>query len=218
MRSQYNTVLPKRTVWSTSRLVAVRVTATVGALMAFGCVAWAIDEEIGETQAIARLQEGGNVVYLRHANRLPGPKESLSIASSAAEFADCRWQRNLSPLGQEEARELGESWEELGIPVGQVIASAQCRTRDTALIAFGHADLDKRLFDLDFVRTLLQQAPAAHTNTIVVGSDFQLRELMGVELAFTEAAIIRPNGRDGISVVARLDLQDWEEALDGDWW
>jgi len=167
----------------------------------------------GEAQAIAALTKGGQVVYLRHTARFRGPKETLSAKSMAAEYADCRQQRNLTAKGRKQAADLGAAWRALGIPVGKVYANAQCRTRDTALLAFGRADLDPNIFDPTFVLHLLLQRPTDNTNTVVVGNDAQLRALTGVDLSYGEAALVVPDGAGRVRVAARFKLNDWAEAL-----
>ena len=199
-------------------LCPLRLTGAFAALLALGCAAMAIDGEIGEQQVISQLRQGGHVIYLRHASRFRGPREGLSQWSSAAQFANCRDQRNLTPEGQEEARQIGQYWRELGIPVGRVIANAQCRTRDTAILAFGRTQIDQRLYDLDFMRSVLLEPVEEASNTVVIASDFQLRELTGIDLDYAEAAVIAPDGLGGIKVIARLDLDDWEDAADPSWW
>jgi hypothetical protein len=162
-----------------------------------------------EARAIEALQQGGQVIYLRHAQRLKGPKEDLSTTSTAFAYADCTTQRNLTPKGRQQAVALGARWRELGIRVGKVYANAQCRTRDTALLAFGRVDLDPQIFDPRFVRQLLLQRPTDHTNTVVVGNDAQLRTLTGVDLHYGEAALVAPDGAGGVRVIARLGLDAW---------
>jgi hypothetical protein len=196
----------------------IRLLGGVVALLALGCAAMAIEKELDEARAIAELQRGGHVVYLRHAARFSGPRDGLGRWSSAAQFADCRNQRNLTPEGQEQARELGVYWRQLKIPVERVIASAQCRTRDTAILAFGAALIDPRLFDIEFVRQLVEEPVPAGTNTVIVGSDSQLRDLTGVELTYAEVALLKPDGKGGITVVARLELDDWADAASPGWW
>jgi hypothetical protein len=199
-------------------LGAVRLTGGLAGLLALGCAAIAIESELDEAHAIAELQQGGHVVYLRHAARFGGPRDKLDRWSSAAQFADCRSQRNLTPQGQEQAREIGAYWRALRIPVQRVIASAQCRTRDTAILAFGTTAVDPRLFDVNFVRQLTQEPVPPGTNTVIVGSDFQLRYLTGIDLDYAEAALLKPDGKGGITVVARLDLDDWADAAEPGWW
>lgn len=196
----------------------VRLIGSVAVLLALGCAAMAIDNELDEAHAIAELKKGGHVVYLRHAARFSGPRDNLDQYSSAAQFADCRDQRNLTPKGREQARAFGAYWRALRIPVERIIANAQCRTRDTAILAFGTTQVDPRLFDIDFVRALVQEPVPAGTNTVIVASDAQLRELTGVDLGYAEAAIVKPDGKGGVTVVARLDLDDWADAAEPGWW
>ena len=189
------------------------------AVLALGCVvAWGTVQAVAqysEGRAIAALARGGQVVYLRHAERLRGPKEDLSATSTANDYADCRQQRNLTATGRKQAAELGAAWRALGIPVGKVYANAQCRTRDTALLAFGRADLDPRIFDPRFVLQLLLERPMDNTNTIVVGNDAQLRELTGIDLDYGEAAWVVPDGVGRVRVAARFGLNDWAKAVAG---
>jgi len=196
----------------------LRLTGGLLALLALGCGAWAVDGEMDEMRIIADLKQGGHMIYLRHADRVNGPRENLSRWSSAAEFAHCPTQRNLTPTGQEQARKLGHYWRELGIPVGRVIANGQCRTRDTAILAFGRTEVDQRLYDLDFLRSQLLQPPSKGTNTVIVSSDSSMRELTGIDLGYAEAAVVVADGHGGIKVIARLDLEDWEDAAEPSWW
>ncbi len=196
----------------------LRAVAGLAGLLALGCAALAIDSEMGEAAAIRELQKGGAVVYLRHAARVGGARDNLSANSTAAEFADCSTQRDLTPEGRAQARALGEYWRKLAIPVARVIAGAQCRTRDTAILAFGAAQLEPWLFDLDFVRNLLLQSAPEHENIVIVASDSQLRDLTGIELNYAEAAVVKPDGKGGITILARLDLDDWANAAEPSWW
>jgi hypothetical protein len=196
----------------------IRLALAGTAVLALGCAAFAVDAELDEQRAIAALREGGQIVYLRHAARMRGDKEALSAASVPADYEDCSRQRNLTAQGREQALELGRYWRSLGIPTGRVYANVLCRTRDTALLAFGRAEVDPRFFDTDFLRRMMAETPADRGNTIIVSSDSQLRELTGVQLGFAEAALVEPDGRGGVRVRARLSLEDWQDAADPRWW
>src|SRR5262245_45522223 len=104
--------------------------------------ALAIREEVTEETLIADLQRGGYVVYLRHAQRYKGQPDRLYPDSPPAAFADCTQQRNLTPYGIEQATLLREQLQRAGVRVGEVLAHPECRTRDTAMLAFGRASLD----------------------------------------------------------------------------
>jgi hypothetical protein len=178
-----------------------------------GCATAYAVSEYGEDRAIAALVQGNQVLYMRHTDRVRGPKDGLSAASLPAAYFDCSRQRNLTPKGRQQAIELGADWRALKIRVGKVYANAQCRTRDTARLAFGKVEVDPRIFDTEFVRKLLLSRPTDGSNTVVIGNDHQFYKLTGVELDKGEAALVVPDGRGGVAVAATLDLDDWSEAV-----
>ena len=171
--------------------------------------ALAIREEMTEERLIADLQRGGYVVYLRHAQRYKGPPDQLYPDSPPAAFADCSHQRNLTPYGIEQATLLREQLRRARVRVGLVLAHPECRTRDTAMLAFGRARLDRGLFDPDFVRRQLGIAPPPGTDTILVGGENALRQIIGFQIDPAEMAIFRPDGRGGATLIGLLQLEDW---------
>ena len=199
------------------RSLAITIVGGGLTLLALGGGAFAVNTEADEAAAIRALQQGGYVVYLRHADRFKGPKETLNQYSTPAEYADCTRQRNLTEKGRAQAKDLGRYFKALSISFDQVLANAQCRTRDTALIAFGKADVDPRMFDPAFVNSLMSSSPAGKSNTVLIGNDYQFQTLTGIELGRAEAAVVKPDGRGGFVVMARLDLEDWREAAEPGW-
>jgi hypothetical protein len=188
------------------------------AFLMLACAAWAVETELDEAHAVEALRKGGQIVYMRHTERFRGlPKDGLTRFSTPAEYSDCSRQRNLTPRGIAQAKALGADMRRLGVKVGRVIANIQCRTRDTAILAFGHAELDAGLFDLAHVEALLRQDPGG-ANIVLVGNDYQLKALTGVELDVGEMALIEPRAQGGFTVTARLELGDWEEAASPGWW
>lgn len=77
------------------------------------------------------LKTPGAVVVLRH-SYAPG-----SFDPPDSRIDDCATQRNLDAEGKAQAKAVGEAFRANGIVVGEVLSSPKCRTRDTALIAFG---------------------------------------------------------------------------------
>ena len=82
---------------------------------------------------LERLRRGGYVLAFRHA------ATDFSMTDTTRDLRDCSRQRNLSAQGRRQARTIGISFRRLGIPVGRVLASPYCRTRQTARLAFGRA-------------------------------------------------------------------------------
>ena len=79
---------------------------------------------------VAAMQDGGKVIYLRHAATNQNEVDTGRLADRAG-------QRNLSAAGIAQAKEIGRAFRELRIPVNEVLASPVFRARDTAELAFG---------------------------------------------------------------------------------
>ncbi len=81
------------------------------------------------------------VVVLRHGE--VGPGDSTHFDASGR----CQGERMLTPQGQQQARAVGQLFASKGLTPErvQVVASAMCRTRDTAQLAFGQTQTDPAL-------------------------------------------------------------------------
>ena len=166
-------------------------------------------------ELLTQLRQGGYVLFLRHTST-----DFSQDDSRMKSFEDCATQRNLTDQGRAEARALGEHVKRLKIPIGEVLASPFCRTMETARLAFGkaratndvrggplRADDPKRYEPL---RLLLGTKPAAGTNTVLSSHGNPFRAVAGPPyLAEGEIAIVRPEGGDKFSVIARIRLTDW---------
>src|SRR5918992_1485576 len=91
------------------------------------------------------LRRGGYVLALRHA------ATDFSMSDTTRDLRDCSRQRNLSAEGRRQARSIGSAFRRLGIPVGVVLASPYCRTRETARLAFGRARSSRDLLSARFL-------------------------------------------------------------------
>jgi phosphohistidine phosphatase SixA len=81
------------------------------------------------------LAAGGHVALIRHAEA-PGVGDPPSFT-----LGDCSTQRNLSAGGRAQAGRLGATFRERGAAPGLVLTSAWCRCVDTAVLAFGAAEV-----------------------------------------------------------------------------
>ena len=171
----------------------------------------------GPAPLVERLRRGGYVVALRHA------ATDFSMTDSTRDLRDCSRQRNLTTEGRRDARSIGREFRRLGIPVGRVLASPFCRTRETATLAFGRAVPARALLSTEFfegepegerqparLRQLLASPPRLATNTILVSHNFAIEAATGESLAEGEALIVRPvRGRRRFEVVSRLEAGEW---------
>lgn len=165
-------------------------------------------DEVNEATIEHAMTKGGYVIYLRHADRLSGPKEPFSAETPLADFTDCGKQRNLSSAGRSEAVQIGQAFHSFGVPIGDVYALPLCRTRETARLAFGRATLDTQLYDAQFVGRMLAQSPIEGTNTVLVDTEDQVRQVAGITLAPGEAAVFKPDGKGGFRYDGLLDQDD----------
>lgn len=79
-----------------------------------------------------RLAEGGKVVLMRHAAVNSGRGHGNALLRDPS----CKKERNLSSVGQQDARSVGKQFQERNIPISEVRHSPFCRTADTARIVF----------------------------------------------------------------------------------
>jgi streptogramin lyase len=166
---------------------------------------------------VERLGRGGYVLAFRHA------ATDFSTTDTTGDPRDCSRQRNLNRRGRRQSREIGSAFRELGIPVGLVLASPFCRTRDTARLAFGRVRASEALLSAEFfsddaaegrqssrLRRLLSQPPRQGTNTVLVSHAFAIDDATGVSVAEGEALIVVPGrGPRGYAVVRRVRAEEW---------
>ena len=83
-------------------------------------------------EVITALQEGGKLVFIRHA-LAPGGGDPDNF-----NLNDCATQRNLDKSGISQAKVIGLFFKKNNIQIDQVFSSEWCRTKETALNAFGN--------------------------------------------------------------------------------
>ncbi len=167
-------------------------------------------------ELLRALRAGGFVIYFRHAATVPGGDADLQ------NLANCATQRNLSDQGREQAREIGNAFRQLSIPVGTILSSALCRTLESANLAFGRAEQSLDLTSLPqagseaeeerrvmALRELLATPPPAGQNTVLVGHLFNIQRVAEINLAEGEAAVFEPRGEGNFAVVDTVSPEEW---------
>ena len=166
---------------------------------------------------LSALRAGGFVLYFRHTSTDFGQNDERMTG-----YEECSTQRNLTDAGRAEARAIGAEIRELGIPIGEVLASPFCRTMETARLIFGRAtatpavrggsaqpDSPARYAAL---RELLATAVPRGTNVAIASHGNPFRAVVGgAYLAEGEAAVIEPRGAEGFVVVARVRKDEWKD-------
>jgi broad specificity phosphatase PhoE len=174
-------------------------------------------ERPGGRDLVARLREGGHVIFIRHA------ATEATQDDPRPDLADPSTQRNLSEVGREQARQLGRAIRRLRVPVSMVLASPYARTRETAELAFGRDrvrvthDLLNEAFpgtdDEDLarrLRRLLATRPPAGQNTVLVSHGFNLQGATGRSVGEGESAVFAPGDPGRSNLVARLTVEEWQ--------
>ena len=181
------------------------------AALAFACGAQTLEGKA----LVEALRQGGYVLYLRHAATDFGQNDD-----AMTDYANCAQQRNLTDAGRAQARAIGAAMKALRIPVGPILASPFCRTRESAELIFGTPivsnavrggpgtdDIGQRYAEL---RKLLSTPVAKGSNLAISSHGNPFRAVAGTAyLQEGEMAVIEPLGNGQFRVVARIAYDDW---------
>ena len=88
---------------------------------------------------ISELKDGGKLVFIRHAYA-PGSGDPNDF-----NINDCNKQRNLNYAGKEQAKNIGNFFENNQIKIDRILSSEWCRCKETASIAFNNYETKKFL-------------------------------------------------------------------------
>lgn len=127
--------------------------------------------------------------------------------------------RQLNDAGRMHAAAIGQAFKALAIPVGRVVSSEFCRNIETAeLMSFGapieqnegitffvHDEVERCAHAFD----LLREAPTNGTNTALIGHAGNTCEPLS-SLAWSEAAIYKPDGAGDTTFVTRVPWNQWQ--------
>ncbi|MEX3017834.1 histidine phosphatase family protein [Gymnodinialimonas hymeniacidonis] len=166
-----------------------RIAFTLSPLLPLLATLPALAQDAAADDLIAALQEGGHVVYIRHAQT-----EADYADQVTADPLNCATQRVLSRTGWQQAQHIGAMFDAHAIPVGDVIASQYCRAWQTASLAFGTYSENAALnfepaedyTDAQFeamrtrVEPLIAAPLADGANRVIVGHDDPFEAVAGI--------------------------------------
>jgi virginiamycin B lyase len=157
------------------------------------------------------------VLVLRHAITDQSKQDEDPV-----DLADCSTQRLLSDEGRAQARAVGRAVKRLDIPIGSVLMSRFCRTRETARLAFGRGTVSPALLNtitsphdarwraqIAAARRLLGTRPASGTNTALVTHGVVVTDTTGLDLDEGELLVFRPLGNSRFRLVGRIPADAW---------
>ena len=167
------------------------------------------------------LRHGGYVLVMRHASSPFTVPEK-----SAADPANTRLERQLDDTGRATAREMGQAFRTLAIPIGETDSSPTYRARETVRLAgFSKARSVAELDEVEqgmggqantkqaaWLRSRAREVPRPATNTIVVTHTPNIVGAFGDEaaqIAAGEALVFHPDGKGGTELVGRIKIEEW---------
>lgn len=190
--------------------------------------AWAAEPppftEIPATrETVAQLRAGGYVLYMRHGTSDTTRPDRVPNV----DLNDCSTQRPLTEEGKKLAASVGEAIRRAKIPVGEIFVSPMCRTKDTALAAFGpnfivldHLQYTANLTDeekavmMPKTKALLAKPVQGKANRVLVAHAPNLMDIMDYFIKPEgTVAIFRPLGDKGFEYVGSIAPQQWAELL-----
>lgn len=189
------------------------------------CAATGVYAQSVDVKVLAeRLKSGGHVIVFRHGatHRDQADTDPLNPDNVAK-------QRLLSDSGREVAKQVGQAFKTLGIPLGKTVTSRFNRAYETGrLIGAGEVvqtpditegglvvtpiENDRRA---DALRKIAATAPEAGKNTLVVTHKPNILDAFGkdwFDVREGEASIFRPDGAGKFSLVARVQAAEWLKA------
>lgn len=175
------------------------------------------------TALVTALRHGGYVIVMRHPSSPPTVPDKAQ-----ADPGNTRLERQLDDAGRKTAREMGDAFRRLHIPVGQVLSSPTYRAREAVrLAAFGEpktfSELDegaqgmKANADAErsaWLRKAVTKSPAAGKNTVIVTHTPNIVGAFGPTakgVAAGEAFVFQPNGSEEPEIVARIKIEEWPQ-------
>jgi phosphohistidine phosphatase SixA len=173
---------------------------------------------------VAQMKQGGHVIVFRHGatHRDQADTDPLNLDNVAK-------QRLLNGSGREVAKQVGNSFRKLGIPLGKVYTSRFNRAVETGKLVGGGEvtstiditegglvispiENDRRA---EAFRKLVGTMPEPGKNTLIITHKPNIMDAFGkdwFDVREGEAAVFRPDGSGKTVLVARVQAIDWINA------
>ncbi|PWR00383.1 histidine phosphatase family protein [Leucothrix pacifica] len=171
-------------------------------------------------ELIAALQSGGHIIYMRH-----GETNVTERDNHTDTFKHCDNQRNLSKSGREQLKEIGTIIEDLKIPIGNVLSSPYCRTKETAQLTFGKYSVEP---DLQFsigknkqeasrlgkqLLAMMLNSGVEHNNHVFVGHTANLKDGLNVWPKPEGVVVVFKKRGDDIIFKGMIKPDEWTSPL-----
>jgi len=188
-------------------------------------LAWlfaAVPSAQSQNEWIAALRQGGYVIVFRH-----GATHQDQADTDPLNPKNVAQQRQLNDTGKAKAKEIGEAFRKLRIPVGQVQSSAFNRAVETGtLMNLGEVTASSDFSEGGLVVTPIENnrraqalrkvaatVPPAGTNIVVVTHKPNILDAFGKEwfdVREGEASVFQPGG-GGYKLIVRVQADEWSK-------
>jgi phosphohistidine phosphatase SixA len=204
-----------------------RVIPWLAAVLLASIAVCAYAQTVDMKTLVGELRQGGYVIVFRHGatNRDQADTDPLHPDNIAQ-------QRLLSDKGKEVAKQVGEAFKTLGIPLGQVYTSKFNRAVETGKLVSGGdvmstlditegglvvtpVENDRRA---EALKKLAGTMPEAGKNALIVTHKPNILDAFGkdwFEVKEGEASIFKPDSAGKAVLVARVQAVDWIKAAGG---
>jgi len=177
-------------------------------------------KNLPKDELIKRMQQGGLVIYIRHASTEKDYADQVT-----ADVNDGSTQRVLSEKGWHEAVEIGNAFRFYQIPATNVSSSQYFRAWQTAWLAFGQYTKNPDFNFLPFedyneqqiavmkknITRYLSEIPDEGTNTVIVAHDDPFEAATGI---YPEPQgvtfVVEPKGNGEFVVLGHIAADDWK--------
>lgn len=172
-------------------------------------------------ELLNQIRKGGFILYLRHGNT----DNSRPDRVPSVDLNDCATQRLLSDEGRALMKQVGNSLRAAKIPLGEILVSPMCRTRESAQLALGDkfevnealmysanmTDEEKRP-RLEALRRILRAPIAPGRNRLLLAHAPNLADLIGFFVKPEGTMVVfSQSGPTGYEYVASIHPEDWRQ-------
>jgi phosphohistidine phosphatase SixA len=206
-------------------MLTMQSTRFAVAVLAAALSLLAASEQSAPAQAdwINALRQGGYVIVFRHAATHEDQADTDPLNPK-----NIAQQRQLNDAGRAKAKEIGEAFRKLRIPVGQIQSSVFNRAIETGtLMGLGEVTSTPDLAEGGLVvtpiennrraqalRKLAATVPPAGTNIVVVTHKPNILDAFGkdwFDVREGEASVFQPDDKGGYKPIARILAGDWSK-------
>jgi len=178
----------------------------------------AVAQSLSGPALVTALRDGGYVIVMRHAS---SPRETPD--KQAANPDNVKLERQLDATGRAGATAMGQAFIDLKIPIGEVFTSPTYRAMETVRLAklpnpqpreeLGDGGQSMQGTSVSQGAWLKEKVtrPTTGTNIVIVTHMPNLARAFPEwgAVADGEAVVLRPDGKGGATIVARIKIEDW---------